>query len=35
MNSTAGIEWEADLERAKQRARDERRDLLLYFAKQP
>ena len=27
--------WETDLERAKQRARDERRDILLYFSKDP
>lgn len=35
MDATAIIDWEYDLERAKERAREERRDLLLYFAKQP
>jgi hypothetical protein len=35
MSRASGIGWESDLERAKQQARDERRDIVLYFAKQP
>jgi hypothetical protein len=35
MSTAASIAWEFDLGRAKERAREERRDLLLYFAKQP
>lgn len=29
------ITWETDLERAKERARGERRDVLVYFSKHP
>jgi hypothetical protein len=35
MSTGASMQWESDLERAKERARDERRDVLLYFSKQP
>jgi hypothetical protein len=35
MSTGFGLAWESDFERAKQRARDERRDILLYFSKQP
>jgi hypothetical protein len=35
MSTGVGLTWESDFERAKQRARDERRDILLYFSKQP
>jgi hypothetical protein len=35
MSRSESIKWEAELEQAKQRARDERRDVLLYFSKQP
>ena len=35
MDTSAGIQWEPDLENAKVRAREERRDILLYFSKQP